>query len=312
MKGKETMKNKKLFGMLTLMSAFLALSGCTSASDDPVVEDLAYATIEINPGVAIMINAENKVRVAHALNGDGEMVLLELHLEGKTLDEAIEDVIDETVALDFVNPETENVDVDLDVSSNNQELMTQTRTQTETRINNVFDGHMIQATTQTRTYSQDELDEASAKDVTPLRLRLVKQAMIGNDDLLEEEALELDEKSLLNKVKQGATNMKQIAATLGADFLAERQAIMDEYLPQIHALQDAIDLAIANSEDTSELEIDLAELREAMVAEIQEVVSNYRQQTTQARQGWSDEAAIRKGGNSNSQTGSSRSESTTV
>ena len=306
------MKNKKLFGMLTFMSAFLALSGCTSASDDPVVEDLAYATIEINPGVAVMVNAENKVRVAHALNGDGEMVMLELHLEGKTLDEAIEDVIDETVALDFVNPETEDVDVNLDVSSNNQELMTQTRTQTETRINNVFNGHMIQVTTQTRTYSQDELDEASAKDVTPLRLRLVKQAMICNDDLLEEEALELDEKALLNKVKQGATNMKQIAATLGADFLAERQAIMDEYLPQIHALQDAIDLAIANSEDTSELEADLVELREAMVDEIQAVVSNYRQQTTQARQGWSDEAAIRKGGNANSQTGSSRSESTTV
>jgi len=161
---------------------------------------------------------------------------------------------------------------------------------------------MIQMTTRTRTYTQAELDEAEAKGTTPLKLRLMKQAMIGSDDLLEEEVAELDVKGLLNKARDGATQMKQIAATLGADFLAERKAIQDLYLPQIHDLQEDIATATANSEDTSDLEDQLEALRDQMQEDIQDIVANYKQQTTQARETWQNEANIRKGGNASSQT----------
>jgi hypothetical protein len=249
---------------------------------------------------------------AHALNGDGEMVMTQLQLEGKDLEEAIDEIVDETIALDFVNEETIDPTVDIDVESNLEQLKTQTRSAVQTRVNNAFTGAMLQVTTQTRVYTQDELDEATAKDTTPLKLRLANQAMIGNDDLLEEEALELDMKELLNKAKKGATQMKQIAATLGAAFLEERQAIQDEYRDQILSLKDAIATAIANSEDPSELEDQLEALRDDMREEIQAIVQTYKQQTVQARETWQNEANVRKGGTSSSQTNSQHQSSTTA
>jgi len=294
------MKKSKMFSLIAGLSALTMLAACTSSTVEPVVEDLAYLTVEINPGLGVMVDEDNQVAFAHALNADGEMVMLQLQLEGKSLEEAIEEIVDETVALEFIPEETTEVDVEIDVESNLDALKAQIMTQTQTHLNAAFEGNMLQVQTQTRTYTQLELDEATAKDTTPLKLRLVKQAMIGNDDLLEEEALELDEKALLNMVKNGATNMKKIAASLGAEFLEARKAIQDEYKDDIIALKEAIATAEANSEDTTDLEDQLATLREEMVTALQALVSDYRQQTTQARETWQIEANNRKGGSASS------------
>ena len=63
------------------------------------------------------------------------MIMLNLQLEGKTLDEAVEDIIDETVDLDFINEETPDPVVETDVLSSMLQLQTQTRDQIQTRIN---------------------------------------------------------------------------------------------------------------------------------------------------------------------------------
>ena len=290
------MKKSNMFKLIAAFSAVAMLASCTNSNAEPVVEDLAYVTMEINPGLGVMVDKDNQVVFAHALNADGEMVMLQLQLEGKSLEDAIEEIIDETVALEFIPEETTEVDVEIDVESNLDTLQAQVRTQTQTHLNAAFEGNMLQTQTQTRTYTQTELDEATAKETTPLKLRLVKQAMIGNDDLLEEEALEMDEKALLNKVKNGATNMKKIAASLSTAFLEARQAIHDEYKEDILALKEAIATAEANREDTRDLEEQLATLREEMVTALHALVSDYRQQTTQARENWQTEANIRKGG----------------
>lgn len=298
-------KNTFMHMSLALLATF-ALAGCNlfdSSSDNTIVEaDLTYVTVEINPGVALMVDEDKQIAFAHALNGDGEMVMLQLQLEGKNLDDAVDDIVDETVALDFVSEETVDLDVEIDAMGNVEALKEQICTQTHTRLENTFEGHMLTVQTRTRTYTQTELDEAAAKGVTPLKLRLAKQAMLGNDDLLEEEALEMDTKALLNKTRHGATNMKKIASTLGEAFLEERKLIQEEYNADIQALKQAIMDGVANSEDVTSLEEDLVTLRQEMVTAIQALVANYRQQSTQAREQWQTEANHRRGGSQTSNT----------
>jgi uncharacterized lipoprotein YajG len=80
-------KNKHLAKLLGFIPAIALLVSCSfgATSSDTIVEDLTYTTMNINPSVALMVNAEQKIRTAFALNGDGEMVMLQLELEGKTL-----------------------------------------------------------------------------------------------------------------------------------------------------------------------------------------------------------------------------------
>lgn len=291
------MKKPHLTKFFGLIPAIALLVSCqVGTSDTTVLEDenLAYATLSINPSVALMLNEQKQVAIATALNADGEMIMLNLQLEGKTLDEAVEDIIDETVELDFINEETPDPVVETDVLSSMLQLQTQTRDQIQTRINNVFDGHNISVQTRTRTYTQQEIDDAEAKGVTPLKLDLMHKAMIGNNELLEEEALELTTKELLTKVRNGAQNMNKIAASLGQAFLEERQLIQDTYRADILSLKEEIALALENGEPTDQLEIDLATLREEMVQALQDLIGDYRQQTMTARQNWQQEADSRR------------------
>ena len=291
------MKKTRLNKFFGLIPAIALLVSCqVGTSDTTVLEDenLAYATLSINPSVALMLNEQKQVATATALNADGEMIMLNLQLEGKTLDEAVEDIIDETVELDFINEETPDPVVETDVLSSMLQLQTQTRDQIQTRINNVFDGHNISVQTRTRTYTQQEIDDAEAKGVTPLKFELMYKAMIGNNELLEEEALELTTKELLTKVRNGAQNMNKIAASLGQAFLEERQLIQDTYRADILSLKEEIALALENGEPTDQLEIDLATLREDMVQALQNLIGDYRQQTMTARQNWQQEADSRR------------------
>jgi len=291
------MKKPRLTKFFGLIPAIALLVSCqVGTSDTTVLEDenLAYATLSINPSVALMLNEQKQVATATALNADGEMIMLNLQLEGKTLDEAVEDIIDETVDLDFINEETPDPVVETDVLSSMLQLQTQTRDQIQTRVNNVFDGHNISVQTRTRTYTQQEIDDAEAKGVAPLKLELMHKAMIGNNELLEEEALELTTKELLTKVRNGAQNMNKIAASLGQAFLEERQLIQDTYRADILSLKEEIALALENGEPTDQLEIDLATLREDMVQALQDLIGDYRQQTMTARQNWQQEADSRR------------------
>jgi hypothetical protein len=286
------------FIALFVTSCFNTSSGTSSLSDG-----LVYTTLEINPGIGLMVNEENRITYAHALNADGEMVLLQLQLEGKSIESAIDDIVGEVVDLKFVTQATSNAVTRLDALGSVTASQANIRSIVQTRIGNSFLGEMITMQTQTRTYSESEIAEAALHGTTPLKYRLMMQAMMGDNNLLEEELVELTNEALLEKAKNGATNMKKIAATLGQDFLNMRQLIQDEYLPLIHDLQDQIAAAIAASEDTSSLTAALNALRAEMVAEIQLLVADFRQQTAQARVQWQAEAENRRGGlTSGSQT----------
>jgi len=304
------MKPKLLSRGLAIFSLMaIALTGCGITTDAAE----AYVTIDINPSFGLMINENGEVSLANALNGDGEMVMLQLQLEGKKADAAIAEIVEEATALEFIDPEATETLVEVDAISGDAALQAQIRTQVETHLNTAFAGESAQVRVETRTYTEGETSEAETKGVTALQYRLMKQAMIGNDDLTEEDAAALGTEALLAKVKAGATQMKAIAATYGQEYLDAKQAIHDEYLPQIQAVRTAIAEAIANSLPTTELEAQLAALQLAMSTAIKALVDEYKQKTVTAREQWQTQAnGIKAGGNSSTGSGTASSEDTSV
>jgi hypothetical protein len=294
---KITMKNKH-FKLLTtsLVTIFLVACANTGYSSQPTEDSLVYATLEINPGIGLMIDHNHRVVYAHALNADGEMVLLELNVAGKTIEVTVNEIAAEIVALQFVKSDTMNPITSIDIVGLATSQPTQIRSEILNRIGNAFTGHMINMQTQSRTYTLAELNEAAEKGTTPIRLQLVRQALIGHDDLFEEEALALDLTNLLEKAKHGATIMNQIGGPFAAAFVEARRAIQDNYRTEILALKDAIKDALEASEDITLLQEELSLLIDAMVTEIQGLVATFRQETMMARNQWRSEAEDRRGG----------------
>ncbi len=299
------MKSTKLsrgLAVIALMAG--ALAGCATTE---VAE--TYVTIDINPSVGLMINEDGQVSLAHALNADGEMVMLQLQLEGKKAEAAMAEIVGEATQLQFINPDATSTSVQIDCIGSKQTVQTRTRNEVEAHVNAAFEGVMAQAQVQTRAYNDSETSEAQHKGTNPLRWRLMKQAMIGNDELTEEEALAMDTEALLAKVKAGATQMKAIASSYGQEFLEAREAIHDEYLPQIQALRQAIEEAEAAGSSTEDLEAQLAALETAMRDALKALVDDFKERTVTAREQWQTMAeGIKAGGSSHessSETGNS-------
>lgn len=286
------------FMAMPLMMLFVGACAGTSNSSAAIEESLVYTTIEVNPGIGVMVNEQHRVVYAHALNGDGEMVMLQLQLENKPIEDAIDEIVGEMIALKFIDQESVDPKAYFDSIGTNNNAQSQIQTLIQNRLSNAMTGNMISIQTQTRTYTTLETSEATEKGTTPLKLRLIKQAMLADNALLETEALAFSPQSLLEKAKHGAMQMKQIAATLVDAFVEARQAIQAIYLPQIQSLNEQIATAIANSEDPASLELALATLRAEMIAEIQALVLEFRQQTVQARMTWQNQCDDRRGGSS--------------
>lgn len=267
--------------------AVLLVSGCsgavsslsstdsTSVSSSSLVEEGdVYVTMDINPSFGFMLNQAGEVEMVQALNGDAEMVMLNINEEGKTLALLLDEIVDEAVELDFID-EAEVTTIEVDALGPTATLQEQIRSQFQNQVNDAMSGNSLNVQVQTRSYTTDFEDDAEAAGLTPIQYRVALQAMQGDVDLTLEEAAELDVDGLLAKVKAGHTLMLQISASLQDDLLAAKDAVHAIYDPQILVVEEAIMAAEAASEDTTQLEADLVALQDQLHDELQDVMDDF-------------------------------------
>ena len=257
---------KKLFIMLGLGLFALGLTACASAEAYE-----AYVTVDINPSVGFVVNEKNVVKTAYALNEDGEMLLLQLNLEEKNFEDAIEEVIDESMDLGFIDVDAEETTIEIDAVGDTERIADRVRSMAQDKLQEKMNERALNALIQKRNYTQSEKDEAQNKGLTPAEHRLMKQAMAIDPDLSEEEALDAKPQGLISRMRNNP-EAREIAQAIKDEFLAAKKAIQDVYLPQIEAIEAQIATAVEKSEDTTALETELQALKDAMHAEIMVVV----------------------------------------
>lgn len=69
----------------------------------------AYLTIDINPSVELAISVDRKVVSARSLNSDGERVLAEVRIKGRDLREAVELIVAQAVADQYLREKDDNI-----------------------------------------------------------------------------------------------------------------------------------------------------------------------------------------------------------
>lgn len=167
----------KFFGLIPILALLVSCNLTTDDTSQDLSENLAYATISINPSVALMLNEEARVTNAHALNGDGEMIMLNLQLENSSLEDAVEAIIDETLALDFIDEETVDPYVETDVTSPITALQATTSTALQNHLNNKFEEHNL-LIKQLRLGNNGKMKPIIGDKVTLVQRDLVDQILV--------------------------------------------------------------------------------------------------------------------------------------
>ena len=271
---------KLLITFLFVLSIGLLVVGCTDLN---AAED-AYVTVDINPSVELIVTPRDIVIYANPLNEDGELLLLNLTLVGLNLDEALELIIDEAIALGFIDVDSEEpAIVSIDVISKNSELGEKVRTQAKEKINNAFVDRAMVGRAEDKGFVPEFLAEAESYGVTPGFLRLAKSAIEVDDLLTLEEAVLLTQEELMDILKEARQANQEVRHQLREEFHAQRQLIFDEFHPQIAVLEEEIAVLEALIEaGEGDLEAYQVELDEKLAA-LEALVTEFRQQMTALR-----------------------------
>lgn len=261
---------KKLLTMISLVFLGFGLTACATTSPYE-----AYVTIDINPSVGFIVNEKNVIQETYALNADGEMLLSGLSLQQKSLDTAVEEIIDTAMDLGFIDVEADSTTIQVDAIGDTESIGNKVRKLTQDKIQSKMNERALQANVQNRQYSEAEQAEAGNLGLTPGQYRLMKQALETDPELTETEACEQKPEALMQRMREHQET-KDIAHAIRDEFHAAKQAIHDEYIPQIQALEAQIKAAQANTEDTTELEAQLLALKEAMHTQMMAVVDQFQ------------------------------------
>ena len=268
------MRNLKfVLGFMGLLLTGLLLVGCMSAS----AHDDVYVTIDINPSVELITTPRERVVYANPLNEDGEILLANLNLVGKKLDVAIDMIITEAIILGFIDVDAEESFVYVSTLGMDSEIGEKIREKVMEHVNNAFKEKAMVGRAMMKEYQQEIILEASELGVTPGFLRLAKSAVLLNDELLLEDAILLTVEELQAIIKEVKQAHRELAQGLKDEFLGEREALFNEYKPQLEALQESI----LNTEDEEE-KLLLEEEFEALKLEFRQKLEALRNEFLEA------------------------------
>jgi len=280
-------KFKILLPLLVLMVSLLLLVGCFESTKD----DSSYVVLDINPSVELVLNKNDVVEYANALNEDADVLLANLVLEGLSVEAAIELIIEESTNLGFIDPDSEETIVDVTTVNEDEGDEDALGEKIRNKINNAFAERGMHGFAQKKQMTAEIIAEAQELGIGAGRLRLIKQALELNPELTLEELLEMEVKEINELVKVKGNEVKEMTQALRQEFFQQRDQIRAEYQPQIDALRTQIEDLEAQIE--AELDEDAKAILEAelevLEASLEELMATCNQEIKVKREAFKDE-----------------------
>ncbi len=230
-------KFKPLFAIIGLLAIALTVVACSGSAANAAEE--TYVTIDINPSVELIVNGNEKVVYANALNEDAEVLLSGLVLVGMDVDEAADLIIQTAIELGYIDVEASDTVVQIS-SVSDTALGEQIRERVKEAVNKAFINRGIYGRAVDKGFGQEFVAEAESYGVTPGFLLLAKSVAEVQDEITLEDALLMTQEELRDILKEAKEAAKEVIHELRDDFIAERQAIHDVYEPQIEAAQAVV------------------------------------------------------------------------
>ena len=222
----------------SLLLCTALLCGCGTAvkapsvTEEKQIKEAAYITIDINPGIELILDKEGKVTAIGAANTDAEIMLWEEELIGTDLNTALEQIASLAVDMEYITDENAAVSVTVTTETGKTEdalLEDIHRTLKEAASEagipvSVEEGvDLVLSKELERTKEQNAGREGYGDSLTLARYRLIKSALRADRDLTMDKAVLMPNKDLTEIVE---TARKDAADRFGrACELARNEAV---------------------------------------------------------------------------------------
>jgi len=185
--------------VMVLSLVLMFINGNTARKDI-----YAYVSVDINPSIELSIDYNNKIAEAMALNQDATTVLQELELKGKTVAEALEEVVQKSKEYGFIAKEKENIVLISAACDSKAETGSDSEDKIDKLLNDVnkvvIDLKDSGITAKVLKLTSEEREVSKEKDISMGRYAVYLKAKEQNVDLTIETIKDADLLDIISKV----------------------------------------------------------------------------------------------------------------
>lgn len=289
------MKTKAMkITMLVLAVAVIAAVAvaCTTTPGTEEAYAQSYVTLSINPEVEMVTDAEGVVEAVYPVNEDAEILLADSELEGMTLDEAIDEILDVAEEAGYLDETTE--DIEISVDTEDEGIGAQIRERVKTRVREKLQAKGLNCPVEDRDMSEYAA-QASALGKSNAEVRMMARIMENDPTVTEDDLKGKTMSELATQYAHMAKN-KSVNAALRQQFHTDRDALIagntvrTQLLADIEGLEEQLENSELTEEQIGEINAQIAEKKGLLATENAELV----QQMTQLRTQYHDDMEAAK------------------
>ena len=280
---------------LILITCLLStgLVSCFGGKTDSV--GIAYITLRVNPEIELVVNEDMEVISANAINEDGEILISELNLIGKDIDDAAEEFAKKAAELGYIDVEADETVVYVDVSCENEELYEEIIDDVIEKVTDFFDNNGINGKTNIENIEK-YAELVNRWGVTYSNAKIIARVLDLYPEMTEQEVLLLTVSERINLLREYAQN-NPITPDLNDEYKEEVEEVKDSY-SELFGIDQRLDILKAALESVSLTEEEMEiikeeyeilkarrnELREKYLEEIKRVREEYLERTAERRE----------------------------
>ena len=216
---KKPILKPKLIASLAGIAAVVALS---SISAYAYYTPYSYVSLDVNPSIEYSVNRFDRVLSCNAVNGDGKAILDKLNLKNKTIEDAVQETVQEIADNGYLTS-SEQGGIVIAASSDNNSKADELADTLKDEATSTTKEKGITADVETLSIGKERVKEAKDLGVTPGKLNLVQKLQASNPD----ENIDINE-----WVNQPVKDiMKAIKENKKADKATEKQESKPETTP---------------------------------------------------------------------------------
>ena len=174
------MKKFKIITSVFLFTLFTCTLGAcyTSKAANPTY----FVSVSINPEIGLIANENGKVLDVITLNGDADVLVSDMDLEGKGIDEAVAEIVDDSVEAGYIDANTEGKEVLVSVDGEDERKTISLFEKIESKVNNYFKNKGIFGKVSEATIT-DYLEDAALVSQSVGRVKMILLALELHPDL---------------------------------------------------------------------------------------------------------------------------------
>ena len=193
---------KRLGTVLLGVTLLFGIAACSTAVEAEAAE--LYVSVDINPSIEFIVDEDDIVVSYNLLNEDAEVLCVDVDFVGMNIEEAVELFVQLATEAGFIDIDSEENEVLITVFGDEEsEIPKLVRERIRTRIMRFMAMNYINGIVLTEDFTQEDLvAQAEELGVAPGKLKLVLLAQTIDEELVLEDALEMDVKDLLAIVRE--------------------------------------------------------------------------------------------------------------